>query len=152
MWSTKKEYLPFIIFDENENVISFKSDTPIKAKRAVKKHFLMSRKFDDITNYDYWDNLIEQLRLSDIELWEENDLVKLKNVIIDGNIAKCDIYPEDSKDKGTLEVNLQTREIIGYTLPVGYEWCENHIAHAKRSLLEISESKEIPGVKTVAWY
>jgi hypothetical protein len=30
---------------------------------------LMSRKFDDITNYEYWDNLIEQLGLSDVELW-----------------------------------------------------------------------------------
>lgn len=79
-------------------------------------------------------------------------MVKLKNIVINGNTAKCDIYPEDSKDKGTLEVNLQTREIISYTLPMGYEWCKNHIEHAKCSLIEISESKEIPDVKTVAWY
>lgn len=79
-------------------------------------------------------------------------MVKLKNIVIDGNIAKCDIYPEDSLANGSLEVNLQTKEIISYTLPAGYEWCENHIAHAKWSLIEISESKEIPDVKTVAWY
>lgn len=64
----KKEYLPFIIVDENENIIGFKRDTPINAKRAVKEHILMSKKFDDITNYEYWDNLIEQLGLSDIKL------------------------------------------------------------------------------------
>lgn len=64
----EKEYMPYVIVDENENIIGFKSDTPIKAKRAVKEHILMSRKFDDITNYDYWDNLIEQLGLSAIEL------------------------------------------------------------------------------------
>ena len=79
-------------------------------------------------------------------------MVKLKNIVINGNTAKCDIYPEDSKDKGTVEVNLETRDMISYTLPVGYEWCKNHIEHAKRSLIEISESKEIPDVKTVAWY
>ncbi len=64
----KKEYLPFIIVDENENIIGFKRDTPINAKRAFKEHILMSKKFDDITNYEYWDNLIEQLGLSDIKL------------------------------------------------------------------------------------
>lgn len=64
----KKEYLPFIIVDENENIIGFKRCTPINAKRAVKEHILMSKKFDDITNYEYWDNLIEQLGLSDIKL------------------------------------------------------------------------------------
>ena len=64
----KKEYLPFIIVDENENIIGFKRDTPINAKRAVKEHILMSKKFDDITNYEYWDNLIEQVGLSDIKL------------------------------------------------------------------------------------
>lgn len=79
-------------------------------------------------------------------------MVKLKNIVINGNTARCDIYPENSKEKGTVEVDLQTREIISYTLPVGYEWCENHIAHAKWTLLEISESKEIPETKTVVWY
>ena len=39
-------------------------------------------------------------------------MVKLKNIVINGNTAKCDIYPEDSKDKGTVEVNLKTREIL----------------------------------------
>ena len=63
----EKEYMPYVIVDENENIIGLKSDTPINAKRAVKRHILMSRKFDDITNYDYWDNLIEQLGLSDVE-------------------------------------------------------------------------------------
>ena len=64
----KKEYVPYMIVDENENIIGFKSDTPTNAKRAAKRHILMSRKFDDITNYEYWDNLIEQLGLSDVEL------------------------------------------------------------------------------------
>ena len=64
----EKEYTPYVIVDENENIIGFKSDAPTNAKKSAKRHILMSRKFDDITNYEYWDNLIEQLGLSDIEL------------------------------------------------------------------------------------
>lgn len=80
-------------------------------------------------------------------------MVKLKNIVIDGNIAKCDIYPEDSPANGSLEVDLQTREIISYILPVGYEWCENHIAHAKNYLVDISKSNsEIPRKKLIMWY
>ncbi|MBQ8174441.1 MAG: hypothetical protein IJ009_03470 [Clostridia bacterium] len=80
-------------------------------------------------------------------------MVKLKNIIIYGNIAKCDIYPEDSKENGSLEVNLQTKEIITYTLPVGYEWCENHITHAKNYLVDISKSNNgISTEKLIMWY
>ena len=80
-------------------------------------------------------------------------MVKLKNIVINGNIAKCDIYPEDSPANGSLEVDLQTREIKSYTLPVGYEWCENHIAHAKNYLVEVSKSNnEISTEKLIMWY
>jgi CxxC motif-containing protein len=67
-------------------------------------------------------------------------MVKLKNIVINGNIAKCDIYPEDSRATGSLEVDLQTKEITSSTLPVGYEWCENHIAHAKNYLVDINRT------------
>ena len=80
-------------------------------------------------------------------------MVKLKNIVINGNTAKCDIYPEDSPANGSLEVDLQTRKIISYTLPVGYEWCENHIAHAKNHLVDISKSNsEISTEKLIMWY
>ena len=62
------------------------------------------------------------------------------------------MHPEDSPANGSLEVNLQTKEITSYILPDGYEWCENHIAHAKWTLIEIYESNQIPEEKTVAWY
>ena len=80
-------------------------------------------------------------------------MVKLKNIVINGNTAKCDIYPEDSSVNGSLEVNLQTKGIISYTLPVGYEWCKNHIAHAKNYLVDISKSNnEISTEKLIMWY
>ena len=80
-------------------------------------------------------------------------MVKLKNIVINGNTAKCDIYPEDSLVNGSLDVNLQTKEIISYTLPVGYEWCENHIAHAKNYLVEVSKwNNGISREKLIMWY
>ena len=80
-------------------------------------------------------------------------MVKLKNIVINGNTAKCDIYPENSKDKGTVEVNLETKDMISYTLPVGYEWCFKHAVKAYAFLIEISESgAEIPDERIIAWY
>ena len=32
----KKEYVPYVIVNENENIIGFKSDAPTNAKRAAK--------------------------------------------------------------------------------------------------------------------
>lgn len=79
-------------------------------------------------------------------------MVKLKNIVINENTAKCDIYPEDSPANGFLEVDLQTREIKSYTLPVGYEGCTNHIAHAKNYLVEVSKSNnEISTEKLIMW-
>ena len=80
-------------------------------------------------------------------------MVKPKNIVIDCNTAKCDIYPEDSKDKGTVEVNLETRDMISYTLPVGYELCFKHVVTAYAFLIGISESgAEIPDERIIAWY
>jgi hypothetical protein len=80
-------------------------------------------------------------------------MVKLKNIVINGNAAKCNIYPEDSIKNSSLKVNLQTGEIISYTLPVGYEWYENHIAHANNYLVEVGKlNNEISTEKLIMWY
>ena len=63
----QKKYMPFAIVDENNNIIGFVGDTPISAKKAAKEHILMSKKFDDCSNYEYWDNLIIKLGLENIE-------------------------------------------------------------------------------------
>ena len=33
-------------------------------------------------------------------------MVKLKNIKIDGNNVKCDIFPEDSRASGILEISI----------------------------------------------
>lgn len=79
-------------------------------------------------------------------------MVKLKNIRIDDNIACCDIYPEDSKTNGTLEVNIKNEDILKYSLPEGFEWCSNHLYHAKDALVKMVSEQEIPKEKTIMWY
>lgn len=62
----EKQYLPYVVVDENENIVSFKENTPISAKRAAKEHILLSQKYDDVSNEAYWKNLIEKLGLKNI--------------------------------------------------------------------------------------
>lgn len=79
-------------------------------------------------------------------------MVKLKNIEIKNNIAKCEIIPEDSKNVGNIEVDLIAKIVTKYSLPNGYEWCKNHVYHAKDYLIEASKSNDIPTTKTIMWY
>lgn len=81
-------------------------------------------------------------------------MVKLKNIKIDGNTVKCDIFPEDSRERGLLEVDISENKIINYVLSTGYEWCENHLAHAKRFIIEnFVDIRDVPMKdKTIMWY
>ncbi|MBE6764004.1 MAG: hypothetical protein E7553_06630 [Ruminococcaceae bacterium] len=79
-------------------------------------------------------------------------MVLLKNIRIEGSVIKSDIYPENSPKAGRVSVELQTGEIIDYYLPVDFEWCKNHLFHAKRELIAIAKTKEIPKEKLLMWY
>ncbi|MCD7836122.1 MAG: hypothetical protein LUG83_05680 [Lachnospiraceae bacterium] len=61
-----EQYMPYAIVDDDEQVIGWVEGTPMSAKKAAKTHIEMHRKFDDISNYEYWDNLMEKLGLTDI--------------------------------------------------------------------------------------
>ena len=80
-------------------------------------------------------------------------MVRLENIRINGNIAECDLYPEDSKIPGTLKVNIKTEE-TEYSLPDGYEYCKSHAAHAKWWLIKntTDPKKELPEKTTIMWY
>lgn len=68
-------------------------------------------------------------------------MLKLKNIVKNENTVTCDFYPEDSKTPGSLTYDIHNRTIT-YTLPKGYEWCRNHVAHAQFALREVAESDE----------
>ena len=80
-------------------------------------------------------------------------MIRLRNITIENDIAKCDIIPEDSSESGILEINLAQNSIISVVFPKGYEWCKIHIEHTKNYLSELYKTKlEIPEEKIVMWY
>jgi len=63
----EKQYMPFAVFDpENNSIIGFKSNAPISALKAAKEHILMTQKFDDVSQFVYWNELIKKLGLENI--------------------------------------------------------------------------------------
>ncbi len=59
----EKKYLPYVKTDDDGRIIGFVEGTPLSAKEAAKEHIQMSKKFDDVSNYEYWDNLLDDLGL-----------------------------------------------------------------------------------------
>ena len=79
-------------------------------------------------------------------------MIILKNIKIDNNTVICDIFPEDCKNNGHIEINIPEQKISNYSLPTGYEWCKNHIEHAKSYILKtLKENKTFPLEKTLIW-
>lgn len=81
-------------------------------------------------------------------------MIELKNIKIDGNTVKCEIYPEDSRKSGHIEVDVSENKIVNSALPQGYEWCKNHLEHAKRFIVKnYTYIRDIPiHDKTIMWY
>ncbi len=79
-------------------------------------------------------------------------MIKLKNIVIENSIAKCDIFPEDSVENGYIEMSF----VEGFTsvvLPKGYEWCMSHIDHAKRYLTNLyKKGVDFQSEKIIMWY
>lgn len=59
----EEKYMPYAIFDERDEIIGFADNMPESAKQAAREHIEMSMKFDDLSNYDYWCDLIKKLKL-----------------------------------------------------------------------------------------
>lgn len=78
-------------------------------------------------------------------------MIKLKNIQINNSVIECDIYPEDSLQAGHIVVDVETKELKESKLPVGYEWCRNHVNHAKMKLLEFADLKKLPKEKVIMW-
>lgn len=81
-----------------------------------------------------------------------NFMLKLKNIKIENDIVKCDMLPEDSSEWGHIVVNLKDKTIQEYDLPHGYEWCKNHVEHAKDKLIVMYENNSFQSETTIMWY
>ena len=79
-------------------------------------------------------------------------MIKLKNIKINDKTIICNIIPEDCQNIGYLEINILEKNISNYSLPTGYEWCKNHIEHAKNYILNtLNKNKSFPLEKTLIW-
>ena len=80
-------------------------------------------------------------------------MIKLKNIVNENGVLSCQLFPEDNQKAGNIKVDVCNNQVISFNLPIGYEWCKNHIQHAKDSLLKLYISGEsIPKKKTLMWY
>ncbi len=78
-------------------------------------------------------------------------MVKLKSFQVSTDTIMCDIYPEDSIEKGHVEIDKHTRSIVSSSLPKGYDWCLSHIAHAAFYLMDNIGKTEFPNEKIIMW-
>lgn len=78
-------------------------------------------------------------------------MIQLKNIEKNNNTIQCLIIPEDSKETGTLNVDL-SNDSFEYSLPNGYEWCESHVHHAVRALIDMAKSNSLVKEKLIMWY
>ncbi len=80
-------------------------------------------------------------------------MILLKNFRLRNGNVEADIYPEESSAAGLLVVNPKGG-IIEHFLPRGYEYCENHVAHA-RWFISKNYDKIVNGEiteKIIMWY
>lgn len=81
-------------------------------------------------------------------------MITLKNIKIENNVVECDIFPENSKEKGYIKVDIKSGVIENYSLPAGFEYCENHVCKAREYLIKhIKDISTIPiHEKTIMWH
>lgn len=77
-------------------------------------------------------------------------MIQLKNIEKKYNTIQCLIIPEDGKEPGTVNVDL-SKESFEYSLPDGYEWCESHVHHAVRALIDMTKSNSLVKEKFIMW-
>ena len=78
-------------------------------------------------------------------------MIRLKNIKQKNNILECDIIPENSLESGHIEVDVNSETIIKYVLPQEYEWCRNHVEHAKNGLIEMYKSNTLVDERILMW-
>ncbi len=78
-------------------------------------------------------------------------MVKLRNIKKNNGLIECDIYPEDCKLNGHIVVDITSKELKEFSLPEGYEWCRNHVTHAKSQLVNLVSKNTFLNEYTVMW-
>lgn len=75
-------------------------------------------------------------------------MLRLERIERNNNEISCDALLEDCKERLHLVLNLQERAFRPFSMPKGYEWCNTHIAAARRFLLN---TEPLPDKKLIYW-
>lgn len=79
-------------------------------------------------------------------------MIVLKNITRTNSCIVCDAYVEDCKQAVHLSFDESKLVLGSYTLPNDYEWCINHIMHAKKYLVSIAGKPIESQTHTIMWY
>lgn len=83
-----------------------------------------------------------------MERRQESSMIRLENIREKDDIVKCDFYPENSKNAGTLNFSRKNNN-VEVCYPKGYEYCTNHVNRALRFL---KSNFDLPARHTIMWY
>lgn len=61
------------------------------------------------------------------------------------------IFCQRTEISGHIVIDLTSGKLIDFMLPEGYEWCENHVHHAVRNLMRLSQDENFPDEYLVVW-
>ena len=79
-------------------------------------------------------------------------MIKLKEIKRSNNFITCLAFVEDAPNGIKLSFDEQKKQLNNEPLPKGYEYCEEHLAHADL-YLESLVGKEITNrERTIMWY
>lgn len=78
-------------------------------------------------------------------------MVKLRNIRRTNGYILCDAFVEDCQEPTRLALNETSAELDDYALPNGYEWCDYHIAYAKRYLQNLIGKNIETSTRNIVW-
>lgn len=79
-------------------------------------------------------------------------MVKLFNILLNGNTISCDYTPENSKQAGHLSMNINTKELTNISYSK-YEYGKKlYVSHVRKKLAEIINMAELPKEVVAIWY
>ncbi len=81
-------------------------------------------------------------------------MVKINNIVKNGDTIECDYYPEGKNKKGHVVVSLITEDYVELDIvpEFEHEHYKSYAAHAAHRLLEIAKLDNIPAETVVYWY
>lgn len=80
-------------------------------------------------------------------------MVRLLNILLDGDSISCDYIPENSNDIGKVTVDVATHEVTNIEFSK-YEYGKKmYVAHVREKLSELlDKGQPIPKEAIVIWY